>query len=116
VETLSDFDMAITWLMETQHEQLALEEAILSVMASLDKPGSPAGEAKRDFYERLFGRTDEHRKMLRAGIVNTTLDDLQRVADTYLKPELASTAVITHSAGADVVTEQGLVLTRQELL
>ena len=116
VETLSDFDAAINWLMDEQHEQLALEEAILSVMASLDKPGSPAGEAKRDFYERLFGRTSEHRKILRAGIVNTTLDDLRRVADTYLKPELASTAVITHSAGAELVTEQGLALTRQELL
>ena len=103
-------------MLDSQHEQLALEEAILSVMASLDKPGSPAGEAKRDFYERLFGRTSEHRKMLRAGIVNTTLDDLRRVADTYLKPEFASTAVITHSAGADMVTEKGLTLTRQELL
>ena len=69
VETLTDFDAAITWLLATQHEQLALEEAILSVMASLDKPGSPAGEAKRDFHERLFGRTAEHRKQLRAAIV-----------------------------------------------
>ena len=27
VETLTDFDAAITWLLDTQHEQLALEEA-----------------------------------------------------------------------------------------
>ena len=116
VETLDDFDASIRWLLESQHEQLALEEAILSVMASLDKPGSPAGEAKRDFHERLFKRTAEHRKALRAGIVNTTLDDLRRVADTYLKPELASTAVITHTAGAETVSERGLNLTRQDLL
>jgi Zn-dependent M16 (insulinase) family peptidase len=116
VETLDDFDTSIRWLLDSQHEQLALEEAILSVMASLDKPGSPAGEAKRDFHERLFKRTAEHRKALRAGIVNTTLDDLRRVADTYLKPELASTAVITHTAGAETVSERGLNLTRQDLL
>jgi len=116
VETLDDFDASIRWLLESQHEQLALEEAILSVMASLDKPGSPAGEAKRDFHERLFKRTAEHRKALRAGIVNTTLDDLRRVANTYLKPELASTAVITHTAGAETVSERGLNLTRQDLL
>ena len=30
VETLDDFDASIAWLLETQHEQLALEEAILS--------------------------------------------------------------------------------------
>jgi len=116
VETLTDFDAAITWLLDTQHEQLALEEAILSVMASLDKPGSPAGEAKRDFHERLFGRTAEHRKQLRAGIVNTRIEDLRRVTETYLRPELASTAVITHTAGAEIIAEQGLTLTRQELL
>jgi Zn-dependent M16 (insulinase) family peptidase len=116
VETLEDFDASIAWLLETQHEQLALEEAILSVMASLDKPGSPAGEAKRDFHERLFGRTAEHRRLLRAGIVGTTLDDLRRVAETYLKPGLASTAVITHTAGADIVAERQLPLTRQDLL
>ena len=116
VETLEDFDASIAWLLETQHEQLALEEAILSVMASLDKPGSPAGEAKRDFHERLFGRTAEHRRLLRAGIVGTTIDDLRRVAETYLKPELASTAVITHTAGADIVAKRQLPLTRQDLL
>ena len=54
--------------------------------------------------------------MLRPRIVNTTLDDLRRVADTYLKPELASTAVITHTAGAEIVSERGLNLTRQDLL
>ena len=116
VETLDDFDASIIWLLETKHEQLALEEAILSVMASLDKPGSPAGEAKRDFHERLFGRTAEHRRILRAGIVGTTLDDLRRVTETYLKPELASTAVITHTAGADIVAGRQLPLTRQDLL
>ena len=104
VETLTTSTLQLRWLLESQHEQLALEEAILSVMASLDKPGSPAGEAKRDFHERLFKRTAEHRKLLRAASSNTTIDDLRRVADTYLKPELASTAVITHTAGAE--TEQ----------
>ena len=48
--------------------------------------------------------------------MGTTLDDLRRVAETYLKPELASTAVITHTAGADIVAERQLPLTRQDLL
>jgi hypothetical protein len=48
--------------------------------------------------------------------VGTTLDDLRRVAETYLKPGLASTAVITHTAGADIVAEHQLPLTRQDLL
>lgn len=116
LDTLNDFDASVQWLLDSQHEQLALEEAILSVVASLDKPGSPAGEAKRHFQECLFGRTDAHRKTFRAGIVNTTIDDLRRVAEHYLRPERASTAVVTHASGAEALAASGLGLTRQDLL
>jgi Zn-dependent M16 (insulinase) family peptidase len=58
VDTLADFDASVRWLLEHTHDTLALEEAILSVISGLDKPGSPAGEAKRHFYETLFGRTE----------------------------------------------------------
>ena len=116
VDTLADFDASVRWLLDHTHDALALEEAILSVISGLDKPGSPAGEAKRHFYETLFGRTNEHRKHFRAGIVNTTLDDLKRVAETYLRPECASTAVVTHTAGAEALANSGITLTRQDLL
>jgi len=115
-DTLADFDASIAWLMDTKHEALALEEAILSVVASLDKPGSPAGEAKQHFHECLFGRTAEHRKLFRAGIVNTQIEDMRRVADTYLRGDLASTAVVTHVSGAAELVERGVELTRQDLL
>ena len=115
-ETLEDFDASVKWLLENTHDTLALEEAILSVISSLDKPGSPAGEAKRHFHECLFARTDEHRRIFRAGIVNTTIDDLRRVTETYLRPECASTAVVTHTAGADALAKRGITLTRQDLL
>ena len=116
VDTLNDFDASVRWLLDNPHDSLALEEAILSVMASLDKPGSPAGEAKRHFHECLFNRTDAHRRAFRAGIVGTRLDDLRRVAETYLRPEAASTAVVTHAAGAALLDKAGLALTRQDLL
>ncbi len=116
VDTLEDFDASVRWLLETSHEALALEEAILSVISGLDKPGSPAGEAKRHFHECLFARTDEHRRLFRAGIVNTTLEDLRRVTETYLRPECASTAVVTHTGGAEALASSGIMLTRQDLL
>jgi Zn-dependent M16 (insulinase) family peptidase len=94
-ETLEDFDASIEWMLAGGHEFRVLEESILGVIGSLDKPGSPAGEAKQHFHNRLFGRTHEQREQFRQRILDVTLDDLQRVAETYLKPELASTAVIT---------------------
>ncbi len=98
-ETLDDFDASIQWLLESDHEAEQLEQAILGVIGSLDKPGSPAGEAKHDFHNKLFGRTPEQQRRFRARILGTTLDDLKRVAKTYLKPELASIAVVTNEQG-----------------
>ncbi|HHH45330.1 MAG TPA: peptidase M16, partial [Gammaproteobacteria bacterium] len=44
--TLEDFDRSIRWLLEEKHEWRTVEEAILGVIGSIDKPGSPAGEAR----------------------------------------------------------------------
>ena len=49
----------------------------------------------------LFGRNHEERKAFRQRVLQVTLDDLKRVTETYLKPELASSAVITSQANQD---------------
>jgi Zn-dependent M16 (insulinase) family peptidase len=103
-ETLDDFDAAIHWMLTTRHEYRVLEEAILGVIGSLDKPGSPAGEAKAHFHSRLAGRSHEQRQLFRKHILEVSLDDLQRVTQTYLRAELASTAVITSTGQRDTAT------------
>ena len=103
-ETLDDFDTAIEWMRNTRHEHRVLEEAILGVIGSLDKPSSPAGEAKQHFHNRLAGRSHEQRQLFRKSILEVSLDDLQRVTRTYLRAELASTAVITSSGQRDTAT------------
>ena len=95
-ETLTDFDAAIDWFSTNTHAPETLEEAILGVIGSLDKPGSPAGEARKHFHESLFARTADHRAAFRRGVINTTLDDLRRVTETYLLNAEASTAIITN--------------------
>ena len=116
-ETLTDFDAAVRWMLEEQHDYRPLEEAILGVVGSLDKPSSPAGEAKQHFHNRLFGRTHEQREEFRQRILDVTLDDLRRVTETYLRPELASTAVITNAGQLDATTDlrESLGLIVQEL-
>jgi Zn-dependent M16 (insulinase) family peptidase len=111
-ETFADFDQSIEWLLQEKHSEQSLEEAILGVIGSLDKPGSPAGEAKSTFHAELFGRTREKREKARQAILNVTIADLQRVAAVYLKPENASRAVVTQNglaaqaqkAGFDICT------------
>jgi Zn-dependent M16 (insulinase) family peptidase len=94
-ETLDDFDHAVTWLLEEKHEWRLVEEAILGVIGSIDKPGSPAGEAKDAFFSNLYGRTPERRQEFRQRVMQVTLEDLQRVGEIYLRPENASIAVIS---------------------
>ncbi|MDX1633392.1 MAG: insulinase family protein [Marinobacter sp.] len=94
-ETLDDFDHALEWLQTADHDPQALEESILGVIGGLDKPRSPSGEARHAFQNRLFGRTPEQQARFRQRVLETTIDDLRRVAKTWLVPEKASTAVIT---------------------
>ncbi|PLW69013.1 insulinase family protein [Pseudohalioglobus lutimaris] len=97
-DTLADFDASISWLLEERHEARALEESILGVIGSLDKPGSPAGEAKQHFHNRLFGRTHAQREAFRQQVLAVSLEDLRRVGQTYLQAERASTAVVSNAA------------------
>jgi len=106
-ETLADFDRALDWLQTGSHEPRQVEEAILGVIGSIDKPGSPAGEAKKSFFADLHGRTHERRQRFREQVLAVTLDDLQRVGATYLQ-SAPSTAVITNAGNLAVVDSLGL--------
>ena len=110
VETLSDFDRSIDWLLTGKHEWRQVEEAILGVIGSIDKPGSPAGDAKKEFHSSLYGRTPEQRQRFRSRVLKVTLDDLKRVGEKYLNPEAASVAVITNAATHDEVGDLELEL------
>ncbi|WP_373290107.1 insulinase family protein [Amphritea balenae] len=105
-ETLSDFDASLSWLRETEHEPQKLEEAILGIVSSIDKPGSPAGEAKQAYHSELFGRTADQRKRFRQRILQVSLDDLLRVAEQYLNNDNASVAVVTNPQAAAELDQQ----------
>ena len=109
-ETLNDFDASLQWLMAGKHENYQLEEAILGVIAALDKPASPAGEAKQAFYNHLFDNTLAARKAFRERVLHTTLQDLRRAADTYFKPSSASVGVITIKDSINNMNNENLVI------
>ncbi len=96
IDTLTDFDNAIDWVTTNNHEPRQLEEAILGVIGSIDKPGSPAGEAKQAFHNNLHGRSPEQRRNFRSRILDVTLSDLVDVSKKYLRNDNASVAVLTN--------------------
>lgn len=106
-ETLDDFAGSIDWLKEGQFTDDQVEQSILGVVSSLDKPGSPAGEVKGAYQNRLFNRTDTFRKHYREGILAVTKPELIRVAEQYFGHDARSQAVITDSENAQILADQG---------
>lgn len=107
-DTLADFDRSLDWLHESTISQDSIQESILGIIGSMDKPGSPAGEARQEFHSLFSGRTPEARKTYRERIIAVTAEDLQRVATTYLQEENATSVVVTGNHGREEAEKLGL--------
>ncbi|MCY6410931.1 insulinase family protein [Acinetobacter sp. VNH17] len=106
-ETFNDFEASVQWLLNTEQQPHQLEEAILGLVASMDKPGSPAGEAITACYALLHARTPKFRKMLRERLLNVNLDDLNRVAQQYLLQQKPVKAVVAPFAKREELQQLG---------
>lgn len=106
-ETFKDFEASVDWLLNTEQLPHQLEEAILGLIASMDKPGSPAGEAITACYALLHARTPAFRTKLRERLLAVTLDDLKRVADVYLRQQTPVKSVVAPVAKREALQELG---------
>lgn len=106
-ETFQDFEASLDWLLNKEQHAYQLEEAILGLVSSMDKPGSPAGEAITACYALLHGRTPAFRKQLRERLLNVTIDDLKRVTQTYLVEQQPVKAVVAPVAKKELLEQLG---------
>ncbi len=97
MDTFRAFDRSLEWLSASKLDFSLLEEAILGIVAGLDAPGSPAGEAKQNFHNELSGRGRDIRLRFREGVLATTVADVLRVADTYLAGDSGRAAITSAS-------------------
>ncbi len=109
-ETFADFDASIAFMQQDDHEPRWLEEAILGLMASMDKPGSPAGEAISACIAQLHGRTPAVRQRFRQQLLAVTLEDLRRVTADYLHGQKPVRAVLAPHARRTELAEMGFVV------
>jgi len=106
LETYDDFDKSFDWLRSKEATQEKVNEAILNIISSMDKPGSPAGEAKKAFYQKVYGRDYALLMSYRTGVLETTIDELRALADQYFGNQSAAYAVLTNESGAKLVEDQ----------
>ena len=62
----------------------------------MDRPSSPAGEAKQAYYNHLFGRTMDQRLLFRKRVLQTSMNDLKTAAAKYFDPTQASIGIISN--------------------
>lgn len=109
-ETFDHFLMSIDWLLDNEHDEAQLEEAIIGIIAGMDKPGSPAGEAVKSCFAQLHGRDKAYQQALRAKILAVTIDDLKRVAQTYLKDKPHAKATLAPLEQEETVRQLGFAV------
>ena len=84
LETWGVYKKAIDWILAGKFNEEQIKNAILQTFAAMDKPLSPAAEAKAEFMKRKIGITYKQEKEYRKKIIQATKNDLVKVADKWL--------------------------------
>ena len=99
-QTFNEFEKSREWSVKSITKE-QLEEGILGVISSIDKPLSPFGEAMSDFMSLLDQKTQEERLSFRSKVKECSLADLATVSEKYLFNESKRSAI----AGQNYETE-----------
>ncbi len=99
-ETFKEFKKSREWSIKNITEE-QLEEGVLGVISSIDKPLSPFGEAMSDFMSSLDQKTQDERLSFRSKVKECSLTDLAMVSEKYLFNESKRSAI----AGQNYETE-----------
>jgi len=99
-ETFNEFKKSREWSIKNITEE-QLEEGVLGVISSIDKPLSPFGEAMSDFMSSLDQKTQDERLSFRSKVKECSLADLAMVSAKYLFNESKRSAI----AGQNYETE-----------
>ena len=81
--TFEEFKKSREWSLKNISQE-QLDEGILGIISSIDKPLSPFGEAMSDFSMNLDKKDLEKRLKIRSMVKNCKIDDLINVSQKYL--------------------------------
>lgn len=101
-ETFDEFKNSREWSIKNITEE-QLEEGVLGVISSIDKPLSPFGEAMSDFMSKLDQKSQDERLHFRAKVKECKLADLMYVSEKYLFGESKRSAIAGQNYEAELV-------------
>ena len=99
-ETFQDFKKSREWSLKNITQE-QLDEGILGIISSIDKPLSPFGEAMSDFSMNIDKKNIKTRLEIREKVKACTIDDLINVSQKYLFNESKKSVI----AGENYIEE-----------
>ena len=100
-DTFNDFKKSRNWSLKNI-TQAQLDEGILGVVSSIDKPLSPSGEAANDFSNNMDNRDQTKRLKFRSNVKECSVDDLVRVSSKYLFNESKKSLIAGESYNEEI--------------
>ncbi|MFC1896094.1 insulinase family protein [Thermodesulfobacteriota bacterium] len=92
VRTMRTFMDTLGFARSGEYTEHDVEEAILQTCSEIDKPDSPAADARKAFYRALLGLSDRARQLFKERVLAVTRKKLMETADRYFS-DVASLAL-----------------------
>lgn len=108
LDTIVDFKQSIKWLLQSgEFNQEILDEAILNLISSIDKPLLPVVNVTSSFGAFLNGVTDEYLAQQRLKILSANVALCVEAAYKYLNDKPTSIGIITNEKQASKLYKHG---------
>ncbi len=86
VSTLNAFTGAMEFMSSGNYSAEDIQEGILQVCADIDRPDPPGPAARKAFYRKIVGLSDDVRHRFKQRLLTVTHEDILRVSRKYLDP------------------------------
>ncbi len=116
VGTLKVYDGASDFIRSGKFSEEDVKEAILQVCSEIDKPDPPGPAARKAFFRRIIGLSDETRMRNKANLLKLTRKTVMNTADRYFSNGQASKAVAVISNRDLLETANGKLAGRTLIL
>jgi Zn-dependent M16 (insulinase) family peptidase len=96
--TLRVYNGAADFIRSGGFSEEDVKEAILQVCSEIDKPDPPGPAARKAFFRRIIGLTDERRLRNKENLLNLTRDAVLKTAERYFDNNQSNKAVAVISS------------------
>lgn len=93
IETLNAFNGACDFIRMGSYTDEDIREAILQVCSAIDKPETPGAAARKAFFRKMVGLSDEIRLAYKEKLLSISRKEIQKVAETYFNPDTMKSGI-----------------------